>query len=141
MASLTPALVMAVTATGVALGVIGIASALGYEKIARPVFGGLLGPLIAAVATWIVTVRTYRRNPAEVAGLMLRAFFVKVLFFVAYVAVMVKVAELPVRSFGLSFTAFFIGLYAVEAVWIARLSRQPGQRPRPTRARSATGSR
>ena len=140
MASLTPAAVMAVTAFGVALGVIGIATGLGYEGVARPVFGGMLGPLIAVVATWIVTVRTYRRNPAAVAGLMMRAFFVKVLFFAAYVVVMVKVAELPARPFGLSFTAFFIGLYAVEAVSIARLSRQPGQ-PRPTSAHGATGSR
>ncbi|HXT69745.1 MAG TPA: hypothetical protein VN700_08315 [Vicinamibacterales bacterium] len=124
MASLTPAAVMALTATVVALGVIGIAMGLGHERVARPVFGGMLGPLIAAVATWIVTVRTYRRNPAEVAGLMMRAFLVKVLFFAAYVVVMVKVAELPVRLFGLSFTAFFIGLYAAEAVLIARLSRQ-----------------
>ena len=124
MASLTPAAVMAVTAIVVALGAIGMATGLGYEKVARPVFGGMLGPLIAVVATWIVTVRTYRRNPAEVSGLMMRAFLVKVLFFTAYVVVMVKVAELPVRPFGFSFTAFFIGLYAAEAVFVARLSRQ-----------------
>ena len=124
MASLTPAALMAVVAFVVALGAIGIATGLGFERVARPVFGGMLGPLIAVVATWIVTVRTYRRNPAEVAGVLMKAFLVKVLFFVAYVVVMVRVAELPVRPFGLSFTAFFVGLYAVEAMLIARLSRQ-----------------
>jgi len=130
MASLTPAAMMAAGALVAAIVAIGIATGLGYEKVARPVFGGMLGPLIAVVATWIVTVRTYRRNPAAVAGLMMRAFLMKVLFFAAYVVVMVKVAELPVRPFGFSFTAFFIGLYAVEAVCIARLSHQsfPGSR-------------
>ena len=124
MASLTPAAVMAAGALVAALGATGIAMGLGYDRVARPVFGGMLGPLIAVVATWIVTVRTYRRNPAAVTGVLMRGFLVKLLFFAVYVSVMVKVAELPVRLFGLSFTAFFIGLYAVEAVLIARLSRQ-----------------
>lgn len=123
MASLTPAAVMAGGAFGAALAAIGIGASLGYEQVARPVFGGMIGPLAAVVASWIVTVQTYRRDPAAVAGMMLKAFFVKAVFFVGYVVVMVKVAELPVRLFGLSFVAFFVALYAVEAVLIARLSR------------------
>jgi hypothetical protein len=123
MASLTPALVMAVGAVLVALVVVALTSALGYAGMARPVFGGMIGPATAVVATWIVAVRIYRGNPAALMGVMVIAFLVKVVFFSVYVVVMIKLAELPARPFGLSFMAFFIGLYAVEAILFARLFR------------------
>ena len=121
MASLTPALVMAIGAVVAALLVIATASMLGYHDIARPVFGGMIGPAAAVVATWIVAVRTFHGNPAALTGVLAMAFLVKVLFFAVYVVVMIKLAELPARPFGLSFMAFFIGLYAVEATLFARL--------------------
>jgi hypothetical protein len=124
MASLMPAVVMTVGAIGAAAGALLIAGAFGQPGLIRPVAGGMLGPLIAVVATWIVTVRTYRRDPAGVLGTLYKAFFAKAVFFTVYVVVMIKVAELPGRPFGLSFVAFFIGLYAFEAFHLARLSRQ-----------------
>lgn len=87
------------------------------------VIGGFVGPLVAVVATWIAVVRVYRRNPAAVTGLMVKAFLAKAVFFAAYVVVMIKVAGLPAREFGLSFVACFIALYAVEAAMFARLFR------------------
>jgi hypothetical protein len=130
MASLTPALVMAIGAVVAALVAIGAGSLLGYHGIARPVFGGMIGPVTAVVATWIVAVRTFRGNPAALTSVLATAFLVKVLFFTAYVVVMIKLAELPARTFGLSFMAFFIGLYAVEATLFARLfsGRRAGSR-------------
>jgi hypothetical protein len=98
MASVTPALVLAV-------------------------FGGLVGPLVAVVATWIAVVRVYRRDPAGVTGVMVKAFLVKAVFFVAYVVVMIKVAGLPAQAFGISFVTCFIALYAAEAALFARLFR------------------
>ena len=124
MASLTPAVVMTFGAIGAAAGALVIARALGHTGLVRPVAGGMLGPLIAVVVTWLVTVRTYRRDPAGVLATLYKAFFAKALFFAVYVVVMIKVAELPVRPFGLSFVAFFIGLYAFEAFHLSRLSRQ-----------------
>jgi hypothetical protein len=121
MASLTPALVMAIGAVMAALAAIAAGSLLGYQGIARPVFGGMIGPVTAVVATWIVAVRTFRGNPAALTKVLATAFLVKVVFFTVYVVVMIKLAELPARTFGLSFMAFFIGLYAVEAGLFARL--------------------
>lgn len=121
MASLTPALVMAIGAVIAATIVIAAGSVLGYHGLARPVFGGMIGPVTAVVATWIVAVRTFHGNPAALTSVLVAAFLVKVLFFAVYVVVMIKLAELPARPFGLSFMAFFIGLYAVEAVLFARL--------------------
>lgn len=121
MASLTPAVVMAGVAIVAALIVIGAGAFLGRPDLARPVFGGLIGPLAAAVATWILTVRTSFRDPAGLTRMMVAAFFAKLVFFALYVVVMIKVADLPVQAFGLSFVAFFVGLYAIEAAFFARL--------------------
>ena len=130
MAPLTPALLMAAGAIVASVIVIASASLSGYHGIARPVFGGMIGPVTAVVATWIVAVRTFRGNPAALTKVLAAAFFVKVVFFTVYVVVMIKLAELPARTFGLSFMAFFIGLYAVEAGLFARLfsGRSAGSR-------------
>ena len=130
MGSLTPALIMTIGSVVTALIVIATASLLGYQGIARPVFGGMIGPVTAVVATWIVAVRTLHGNPAALTRVLVTAFLVKVLFFTGYVVVMIKLAELPARPFGLSFMAFFIGLYAVEAGLFARLlaGRSAGSR-------------
>jgi hypothetical protein len=89
------------------------------------VLGGLAGPLVAAVATWVVVVRTHRANPAAVHSVMLVGFAVKAVFFGIYCIAMVKVFDLDVTTFGLSFAAFFIAAYAVEAYLFARLFRTP----------------
>lgn len=124
MASLTPAIVVAAGSLAAAGIVVAGGAALGIDGLARPVFAGLVGPLAAVVATWVVVVRGYRRNPADLTSLTLVAFFAKLVFFVAYVAVAIKVAGLPTRSFGISFVTWFVALYAVEAVLLARLFRE-----------------
>jgi hypothetical protein len=93
--------------------------------IAGPVFGGMIGPLLAVVATWMIVVRTHQANPAAVTGVMMTAFMVKALFFAAYSVVMIKGFGFDVRPFAMSFGAFFIALYGVEAALFARLFRSP----------------
>jgi hypothetical protein len=107
----------------VAAAVIGIGAANGATGLAGPVAGGMAGPVVAVVATWIAVVRVYRRDPSGVIALMVWAFLVKAVFFSVYVVAMIRVAGLPARAFGVSFVAFFIGLYAAEAVLFVRLFR------------------
>jgi hypothetical protein len=123
-ASLTPAVLVTAGSVAIAAAVVAGGAAWGAPGLARPVFAGLAGPLIAVVATWVLVVRGYRRDPAGLSNLTVAAFFVKLVFFIAYVAVAIKVAGLPVRSFGISFVTWFIALYAVEAVLLARLFRE-----------------
>lgn len=106
-----------------AAAVVALASRMGIDGLAGPVVGGVVGPLAAVVVTWLVVVRTFRRDPAGLPRVMVGAFMVKALFFVAYVVVMVRVAGLPAQAFGLSFVTCFIALYAVEAALLARLFR------------------
>ena len=88
-----------------------------------PVLGGLLGPLVATVATWILVTRAHRRRPEAVTNLMIAAFAVKMVFFAVYAVVMVTVVGLSVEAFGIWFATFFIALYGVEAALFARLFR------------------
>lgn len=82
---------------------------------------GMAGPLAAAAGTWMAVVGTHRRNPVRVTGLMIAAFAVKAVFFLAYVAFVLTVLDVREVPFVVSFTAYFISLYFIEALLFARL--------------------
>lgn len=115
---------MAAGAVGAAGLAVWIGRTQGAPDLAAPVFGGMIGPLVAVAATWVVVAREFERRPAGVMRVMLRAFLAKALFFVAYVVAMVKVAGLDPVVFGASFTAFFVALYAAQTALFARLFRR-----------------
>jgi hypothetical protein len=123
MAPLIPAVLLVAGSLAAATAVVAAGSRMGIDGLAQPVFGGLIGPLVAVVATWAAVVRSYRRDPASVMPAMVKAFMAKVVFFVAYVVVMIKVAALPARAFGISFVTCFIALYAAEALLFKRWFR------------------
>jgi len=116
---------MAVVCVLTAWAAVAVAASQGVTGIAGPVFGGMIGPLLAAAATWVVVVRTHRVNPVAVTGVMMTAFMVKALFFAAYCVAMIKGFGVDVQTFAISFAAFFITLYGVEAALFARLFRAP----------------
>ncbi len=82
---------------------------------------GVIGPLLAVIVTWVLVKRTWRARPELLTGLMVAGFAGKMIFFGAYVTVMLTVLSLPSTPFVVSFTASFISLYAIEAVWLQRL--------------------
>jgi hypothetical protein len=82
---------------------------------------GMVGPLAAAAISWVLTERTYRRHPDRLTAMMASAFFVKMVFFGAYVAVMLKVVGVHPVPFIASFTSYFIALYLIEALLMRRL--------------------
>jgi hypothetical protein len=81
---------------------------------------GMLGPLASACATWIVVARA-AAVPERVTGVMVTGLMVKMVFFAAYVAGMLKGAGLRPVPFVVSFAGFFIALHAMEAVFLRRL--------------------
>ena len=81
----------------------------------------MLGPLVATTATWLVTERTYRVAPQRLTGVMVGGLAIKAVFFAVYVAVMLRGLEVRPRPFVFAFTAFFIGLYGLEALFLKRL--------------------
>jgi hypothetical protein len=82
---------------------------------------GMLGPLVVTVGSWMVMERVHRRRPAALTSVMIAGFGIKVVGVGAYVAVMLGLLSIDRTAFVVSFTAFFIALYAVEALLLRRL--------------------
>jgi hypothetical protein len=89
---------------------------------------GSLGPLVAAVATWIVVERLHARKPEQVSSGMIKLLAAKMLFFGVYVAAAVTLLPMPVRAFVVSFTSQYIMLHFIEALFLRRLFAAPGRR-------------
>ena len=81
---------------------------------------GMAGPLASAVVTWRLVERTHAVAPRRVTSVLLGGFFVKMLFFAAYVGAMAALG-LRLRVFIVSFAVYFIALHAVEAAYLRRL--------------------
>ena len=58
---------------------------------------------------------------AGLTGLMVAAFAFKLVFFGAYVAVMLRIVGLRLVPFSVGFSSYFIALHFVEALLLRRL--------------------
>ena len=85
------------------------------------VFCGMIGPLVVAVVSWIVMERAHRRSPQRLTAVMTAAFAAKLVVFGAYVVIMVRGLGLRPAPFAGSFAGYFMGLYAIEALFLKRL--------------------
>ena len=108
-----------------------VAGSLGTSLVVTALLGdaagpevvlGMLGPLVAVTVSWVLIDRVHRRNPAEVTSQMIGAFGAKMVFFAAYVFLVVGVLDLRPVMFVVSFTCYFLTLYFVEALLLNRLS-------------------
>jgi hypothetical protein len=88
---------------------------------------GMGGPLLVASGSWVMTERTWRRQPERLTAVMMTAFAGKLVFFAAYVALMLSVLSLRPVPFVISFTSYFIGLHLVEALSLRRLFAGAGR--------------
>jgi hypothetical protein len=77
---------------------------------------GMLAPLAVAAASWLMSERAWRRNPESLTPMMMAAFAGKMVFFGAYVTVMLKVLSVAPIPFVVSFAGYFIALHLVEAL-------------------------
>ena len=110
-----PLLWMAGTCAGAWLVVAVVAPELNPEVLL-----GILGPLVSAMATWVVVARA-TAVPERVTGVMVTGLAVKMVFFGVYVAGMLKGAGLRPVPFVVSFAASFIVLHAMEAGFLRGL--------------------
>jgi hypothetical protein len=96
------------------------AAALGTQT-GIEVLCGMLGPLAMACATWVLAERTWRLHPERLMSQLIAAFAGKMVFFGAYVAVMLRVLTLRPVPFVVSFTGAFIVLHLMEALGLRNL--------------------
>jgi hypothetical protein len=82
---------------------------------------GMLAPLAATAVSWVLIERTFKRDPQRLTALMIGGFGAKMLFFGAYVGVMLTVVGVREVPFIVSFTGYFIALYLTEALLMRRL--------------------
>lgn len=108
---------MAIGSLGSALLVVAVAG----RETGREVALGMLAPLAAATVSWVLTERTYTRDPKRLTGLMMAGFAAKMVFFGAYVAIVLKVVGARPVPFVASFTGYFIAMYVIEALLMRRL--------------------
>jgi hypothetical protein len=97
------------------------AIAVAGRRTGREVLLGMAAPLAAAAVSWVLTERTFRQNPERLTALLVSGFAGKMVFFGAYVLVMLAVVGLRPVPFVASFTGYFIGLYMFEALLMRRL--------------------
>ena len=98
-----------------------VAAVIVDRRTSLEILFGMLGPLAAASGTWFLAAWVYRERPEELTGLMVAAFVLKMIFFGAYVAVMLRVIGFRPVPFVVSFTGYFVGLYLMEALYLKRL--------------------
>ncbi len=108
-----------------------VAAAVLDRQTSREVLLGMLGPLAVAIGAWMLMERTYRRQPERLTGVMAMALVGKMVFFGAYITVMLRVLSLRTVPFVVSFTSYFIGLLVIQALALRRLlaSRTPASGP------------
>jgi hypothetical protein len=101
------------TALGIT-GMVGIGNSF-------PIWLGMIGPLAAALATWTAMERAYKRQPESLTPLMVKAFLAKMIFFAAYITVVMVRGVRPI-PFVVSFTIYFLALHITEAIGLHRLT-------------------
>ena len=98
-----------------------VASLVIDSRLRLELLCGMAGPLAGVGGSWVLVERTHRRDPQAVTAAMIWAFAFKVVFFGAYVAVMLLGLSLRPVPFVASFVSFFCGLYLMEALYLQRL--------------------
>jgi len=106
---------------GVAV-IVGLIYVVGGPTLGRDVGYGMLGPLVAALGTWIVIERTAASDVSRLNQRLIQGFAVKAVFFAVYVTLGLRVAHAAPIPFIVGFTTCFIALHATEAWLLQRLT-------------------
>ena len=98
----------------------GAVAALAPET-AAPAFLGMAAPLVVGLATIRLVERTVRTDVSRLTARMAAAFAVKLVFYAAYVSVVIGLIQVELAPFTLSFTLYFVALQIAEALYFRTL--------------------
>lgn len=107
---------------GAAIGSWLAVSAIGGSRVNPESLFGMAGPLAATSASWLAIVRANRVKPERGLAVMIVWFALKFVFFCAYLAVMLRLLSLRPVPFVVAFVTYFIALYAMQALFLKRLT-------------------
>lgn len=108
--------------TGVSLGSWLAIGAIGGDRVNPEALYGMLGVLVAACVTWVAVDRTWRAAPERLTGVLAIGFAAKLVFFGVYVAAMLRLLAVRPVPFAALFVSYLIALYAMEALFLKRLT-------------------
>jgi hypothetical protein len=91
------------------------------SRTGTEIWVGMLGPLAAALASWIAMERQHKRRPEGLTDLMIKAFVIKIIFFALYITILLSTRSVQPVPFVISFLGYFLFLYTVEAIGLRRL--------------------
>lgn len=98
----------------------GAAATLAPEA-AAPALLGMAAPLVVGLATIRLVERTVRADVTRLTARMAAAFAVKLVFYAAYVSVVIGLLRVEPVAFTLSFTFYFVALQVAEALYFRTL--------------------
>ena len=90
-------------------------------RFGREVWLGMFAPLVVVSVSWLLAERVYRTHPDRLTSVMIGAFAGKLLFFGAYVGLVIGGLGVSPVPFVASLAGYFIALHAIEALWLKRL--------------------
>jgi hypothetical protein len=90
-------------------------------RLRAEIWLGMLAPLAVVIVTWTLVERVYKRQPQRLTSMMMKAFAGKLVFFGAYVGLVIGVLRVQPIPFIVSFTTCFIALHLIEALCMKRL--------------------
>jgi hypothetical protein len=82
---------------------------------------GMIGPLASAIVSWIAIERQQLRRPEALTSIMIKSFAAKMIFFAAYITVLLKTGFVRPNPFVVSFISYFVLLHGMEAFGLHRL--------------------
>ena len=106
----------------------GAAAALAPEA-AAPVSFGMAAPLAAGLATIRLVERTVQSDVSRLTGRLAVAFAVKLVFYAAYVAVVIGWLRVAPAPFALSFALYFAALQVAEGLYFRTLLTNAAAQP------------
>ena len=99
-----------------------VITAVGGETVNPEALWGVAGPLVSGCVTWVLIDRTWRSAPERLTAVMMVGFAVKLVFFGAYLAVMLRGLSMRPVPFVSAFVTSFVALYAMQALFLMRLT-------------------
>lgn len=105
----------------------GAAAAL-VPEAAAPALLGMAAPLVVGLATIRLVERTVRTDVTRLTARMAAAFAVKLVFYAAYVSVVIGLLGVEPVPFTLSFSFYFVALQIAEALYFRTLLANGGAR-------------
>ncbi len=104
----------------------GVFAALVVPEAGEAAFLGMAAPLLVGIATIVMVERTTRTALSALTARMTIAFLAKMVFYAAYVSVVIARVTTDPFPFIVSFTVYFVALQITEAVYFKTLFAQTG---------------